>query len=630
MVLETSFLPDIFRGILGWFFVLPVIFLAGSFCKKWVNETDEFMEGNIFFALGLGFIGTVINLLSVWNAYRPMGVIVMGLAIVTLRISYIGKFFPWFFHLIRFPFGFIKSSPLFGVLFLFTTVFSFLFALLPEIANDALTYHLNIPKELVWQKSTLPLVYDFNSYTPILMNVLYGVGLMFDSMAMAKLFHWFSGYIFVLSVFSVSLKVSTNRMTAFWISLLCFLTPTLLNEITSTYVDGAVCLFILLCFYLFHRALHEFENKYNFFIAGLLLGFAVSTKIIMLLALPALFLPVLLLCIYKNSFQLFLRILIFIGCGFAIATSFWFIRNSFLTGNPFFPYLGSLFGGEDYGFVGHFQNMGEPKSFLTYVTLPYDLTFHPEHYDRGYPLGFFLLFALPFSIYGTLKEKAYSYQLLFVWLFTTLWYYFFHNIRFLIPVLFILVPILAIGLKSFLLKDNHKIGWRTIAVTYIYSFFILLMFAYFTYHYRYQFKAVSGQINRPDYLKTLERSNVLSIWIDKHLPGDSKILNVEENRGFYIPRPTVREVWYSKLNKPWVLLEKETIATDLKEMGFTHVIRTKVLNGGGAKSRNRLRNFDSFLKDSLYARKKVSFQSQNLKEAKLHYDVYELFASEKK
>jgi hypothetical protein len=627
MVLETSFLPDALRGILGWFFIMPIIYLSGSFFKKWVNEADEFMEGHIFFALGLGLLGTLINLLSISHAYRPLGVIVMGLLIIILRINYIGRFFSWCFRFICFPFDFIKTSPLFGLMFLFAIVFSFLFALLPEIANDALTYHFNIPKELVWQHSTMPLIFDFNSYTPMLMNLLYGVGLMFNSMAMAKLFHWFAGYVLVLAIFSISLKTSTNRLIAFWMSLLCLLTPTLLNEITSTYVDGAVCLFVVLCFYLFHRSLHEFENKTSFFIAGLLLGFAVSTKIIMLLAIPTLFLAALLLCLYRRSFKLLLRICIYLGCGFAVATAFWFIRNAILMQNPFFPYLGSILGHQDFGFVEQFQNMGEPKSVMHYLRLPFDMTFKPQYFDLGYPLGLYFIVAIPFAVYASVKKKEYSYQIFFVWLFTSLWYLFFHNIRFLLPVLLLLAPMAAVGLKEFLLKEKFKRGWRITAVTLLFSAMLFLQFAYFIYHYRLQFKVLSGGYSRQSYIRDIERSFDLSKWIETHLPKKAKILNAEENRGFYLNRPSVRETWFRYATN-YHHLSAGAVYELLIEKGFTHIIRVRPLEAAATSDPN-LDTLDKLLTNKHYARLLVQIDSQNKRESRSHYNVFELLEPQK-
>ncbi|MDD5672350.1 MAG: glycosyltransferase 87 family protein, partial [Candidatus Omnitrophica bacterium] len=331
-------------AVLGWLVLFPALYCAGSFFGPLLKEEDPLMRGVLKVACGLGLfayfmvgIGTA-GLLNVWF------VIAFVLLVYGLRWHALGEFKSWLVSIRDRVFAkggwfcFLCQTAL-----VFSVLFAFGLCFLPEIANDALCYQLNLPKLFVQNRSTLPLVFDLNSYMPLLAQHGYAAGLLFHSVAMAKLFHFVAGLLLFLACFQVIYAETGRRVLALFFALMLWLTPTVINQVTTTYVDVTVALFTFLALHLFLRGL-QLGRSGIFLLSGLLFGLAVSTKLLAAMGgLPFAVLILLMFLRREHKAKMTGHAAAF-AAGALLACGFWFVRNVWLVHNPVYPYFGEIFG----------------------------------------------------------------------------------------------------------------------------------------------------------------------------------------------------------------------------------------------------------------------------------------------
>lgn len=556
---------------------IPVFYSAGAFFLSRIVNPHNYstiMRGILFTSAGLGIIGHVFAFLGHAGILNANMVLLTAFVFLAFGAAFYRQmFFAWSSEIKKLMIG---SPGTMGAFLILAAGFVLAFAavLLPEIANDALCYQLFLPKQFILLGSSAPILYDLNSYIPLLMNHLYMAGLLLGSISLAKIFHFLSGVLLTLALTESIRENTSNKTVAVAFGAAFFLTPTLYNQITTTYVDGAASLFAFLSFTVFLRALRETRKK-DFFLAGLFFGFSASTKILALIAV----IPLGMLCLYswfrnyrKAGNKTFFNGLLFSAVGGLAGTGFWFIRNAWLTNNPFYPYLSSVFGTQEFHFVEQFREMGPPKTLLRYLSLPFDMTFRPENYDYGHWIGPFYLMVLPFFLLAVLRNEKMREHTLYVWGFISVWFVFFHNARFLLQMMPVYLWVAAWGAANVL--DRSPL-WRKRLIQGLYGLIITFLLLISVYHYRFIFKPLAGFWNYEVYLTKMERSYPAAQWANQHLPKNARIFNVEEIRMFYFDRPSQREIWFrlgtgypSKDHTP------EQLAQRLKNAGFTHILKT--------------------------------------------------------
>ena len=78
------------------------------------------------------------------------------------------------------------------------------------------------------------------------MSVLYAIGILFKNATIAKLLHWFCGILLIsATAIKIQQAVENKRITLF-LSLMLWLTPALINQVATNYIDAGVSLFIFI------------------------------------------------------------------------------------------------------------------------------------------------------------------------------------------------------------------------------------------------------------------------------------------------------------------------------------------------------------------------------------------------
>ena len=285
---------------------------------------------------------------------------------------------------------------------LFFLIISLLRALAPPLGDDALAYHLALPKIYLEAGGFQAVPWMVYSHFPLSAEMIYTLALAFGSPVAAALVHFLFGLFAVLTIAALGEGISEKAPGVGIAAAAIFLsTPLIQWEMGTAYNDLVPCFFLFLSFSLIVAG-----DRKSIVLAGLSAGFAVAAK---LTAGPYVF--ILLACLLARRGG---------GAGDRVRTGVlflaasalpvlpWLVKTFLETGNPVFPFMYETLGGKDWNiqlnreFVKwHFQDYGMGKSLGALLSLPWNLTFKVAGnfgWKSAYPereLGCFFLFFLP-------------------------------------------------------------------------------------------------------------------------------------------------------------------------------------------------------------------------------------------
>jgi len=429
--------------------------------------------------------------------------------------------------------------------------------------------------------------------------------------------HFEMGVLLFLSVFLILKRFQVCQ--AFFWALLFMITPGITNQMTTAFTDIALTLYVLLGIYFLFDGV-ETNKKLFCFLGGLFFGFAFSVKAIAGIYLAGAAAACFVILFsgkekkYLSGFAAgtFLALLAFL-----LACSFWYLRTYLVINNPFYPYFSGVGSGVEYN-VG-----GRGISFLNFILLPWDLIVHATSFgNRSDQIGPVFSLILPFAIWAGIKIKQARYYLSMVLVSLVLWFLVAERSRFLYPALPLYFVSGIAGIELFR-ERFFKVGTLLRLL-----FFTVLLggVALSAYHYRYQMKLFTNTWSQQDFRQNLERSKVITDYINQELSENVKILNAEEIHRFYFEKPIVREGLFAKETR---YHEKHKtpgeIISFLKENGFTHVLISEPI--GTKRNLDNLR-VGVILSNKKYANKyfeKVfEGDSLNKKDQKHHYILYRI------
>lgn len=477
---------------------------------------------------------------------------------------------------------------------------SFIGALAPEVEYDALWYHLWLPH--LWLEAGRPVdsVAEYISLYPITWELLYGAGMVWGNTASAKLVHFTCLPLTILLVFRLSQRCWPEANP--WLAAALFaVTPTILWQATTTYVDLALTLYLGLA--VFALLVYAETQKWGWLIAaGLSLALALAIKHLALfmwgIAVGGLWIW------YGYTTGNWRRATI-ISTIFAIACLLlplpWYSRNYVLAGNPFFPDLYSFFGASpperwnaitEQG-LSHFKNgFGRPRTLFNLLTLPWDMTVHAARY-RG-SLGLLFLLLLPGL---ALKKPRHPWRervlLGLILIYLILWATPFSSfqMRFLMP----LTPFLAVlaALAAFRLSRTLPVTWGKRGLSLLLAGLMFLNLPPFlSLHERDRdenegwlthvimvlpIEVVTGYQSPDEYLASHVDSYRAWQYINNNLPQNVLILTFSGGDHLYSHRPRLSHDATLAHSATWGALRgQETEAfSNLRQLGVTHLLLDK-------------------------------------------------------
>lgn len=393
---------------------------------------------------------------SIESSLVSIGVGMMALSGIALAMGVAGGYRPWVayalllglaavFAIRRSPRGWWRGGRLRGTAPLLRlslgalALFTLFFALTPPTAEDALSYHLAIPRRYIEAKGIVPVPESIYASFPMNQEMLYTLALLLRGPILAQLLHWAMG-IFAVGMVYVLAGERTGGRSGFLGAAIFASAPSVAIVATWAYVDLALVFYVLLALAAFRR--HARGAPGWLVLCGAFAGAAAGTKYNG--ALVGLFLlPVILWRARGEGLDLtgaLRRVGVFGGVA-ALVVSPWLIRNTVYTGNPVFPFLWPIFGGQgwdaerDRVLLEFLKGWGRAGNELL---LPWSLTMDADFGSiRGFDgvIGPTFLMAIPFILVPLWVARTHRWILVIGWAFAGSWLLLTRQIRFLLPAL---------------------------------------------------------------------------------------------------------------------------------------------------------------------------------------------------
>jgi len=322
------------------------------------------------------------------------------------------------------------SEKLFLLLLLGLMIVNLIGALGPELAFDALWYHLTLPKLYLIQHTVfyIPGGLLYYSTMPKLIEMFYVAGLAIQGSVGAKIIHWFFGVLCLIALYGVA-RQFLSRHFALLVLAVFYANLVVSWESITAYVDLGRTLYEILAFYAFFLWWKK-STVTLLLLLALMVGFAMTTK---LLAFGSLVIFALLIIITGISQRKKLRqvciSLVSVICLSLMIPLPWLIFSYLHTGNFIYPFFSSRYNVSlPLSLINPFHFIREIISIFTHASDPIS------------PI-YLIVVPLLIVVYPSMKKKNH----LLVWYSTLaiiIWYLTPHTGggRFLLPYL----PILSI------------------------------------------------------------------------------------------------------------------------------------------------------------------------------------------
>lgn len=218
----------------------------------------------------------------------------------------------------------------------------------PPISRDALIHHLAIPKLWLKHGGFFETPWAKYSYYPMNIDLLYLAALYFRSDIAPKFIHWAFGLGTAFLVYTY-VKPRLGKTWGLLAMTIFVTTPIIIRLSTCAYVDLGLCFFLtagVLCFATWRN--RNYKQPKWLVLSAACTGVALGCKYNALVG--AAFLNLVLVYYYaKDTGRQTPAILA--GLAFfamsALVASPWYVKNWLLTGNPFHPLFGGIFGATD-------------------------------------------------------------------------------------------------------------------------------------------------------------------------------------------------------------------------------------------------------------------------------------------
>jgi hypothetical protein len=328
----------------------------------------------IIFTLGIFAILTKVNIFLVTTLWFLLLLFFERTAIAEYTIS---------FHKIRFNFKKLLTNPLLllVILFILQAFVNLIGALGPELAFDALWYHLTLPKLYLFSQSVyhIPGGLLYYSDMPKLGEMLYTGALALGNEIIAKLIHFVFSLLICLALYKLSRKF-LNRFISFLVIIIFYSNLVVDWEATTAYIDLIRTFFEILSLWSFILWTEKLQKKWLLLFA-MMTGLAITTKVLSLGSF-FIFLILLIVVIFIHKVGLkkgLFSVLIYSFISFFIPLP-WFIFSYIHTCNPIYPFFSHIYevnpsSPNPFQFINDlwnlFTNSSDPISPVYLIFLPF-------------------------------------------------------------------------------------------------------------------------------------------------------------------------------------------------------------------------------------------------------------------
>ena len=405
---------------------------TGGEQSAWI-PLDHFLY-TMFLAIGL-VVATMLLLASI-GLLQPTAMLVMALLLgvgsVCCRDQWRHLRAGWrsVLSVARTPAGIVSGGLL---------VLSAMTTLTPAVSQDALHYHLEVPKQWLAAGGFSEVSGNVYSRFPMNIELLFAAALEVRGEIAAKACHWWLAVLAALTVVRLARRWVDLRAAA-WGGVIFLAIPTVFRVSTWAYVEMGMVLSLLLAWNLL---LGGHRSTRVFLLLAYVLGFACGVKYTLLPV--ALVLGIVALVRFRPGMAM-------LGWGVLAANvggGAWYWRNLWELGNPVFPFLYGTFGGANWDperaqlFMASLAEWGQ-RGWDLPLALTFEATFASVTAFDGI-LGPVFLLALPLMTLAAWRESGTRTTFLLCAGLVALWLSTTRQMRFLVPTLALLAALIPVG-----------------------------------------------------------------------------------------------------------------------------------------------------------------------------------------
>lgn len=459
---------------------------------------------------------------------------------------------------------------------------------------DSLSYHLADPQIYLNAHKVIYLPWESHSNFAFLLEMLYAIGLSVHSIALAKLFHWTFGLLGGIAVYLLTKRASGSGLAACVAAVLYASTPLIVWEAGTSYVDLAPGAFLTLALLALTRSRDEgmrsniaLDARFAA-LAGLMLAGMLSVKATSLVTIALLCGGLILWGIMSQQGRIAAARAALLGTVSIGLGSAFYLKSWIYTGNPFFPFAYSVFGGRywnrDLGaaYTASQNAFGVGHDAYSFLTAPWNVTLSLLHgrehafndvYSPFITIGpCFLAAALSLSAMGgrppqTIRLLA-GYM---IGVFGT-WFILTQQVRYLMPALPVMAALTG-WLTAFLFTSGRAAGKALIALSVLNVLFCGYVSAFVLIA---GWPAIAGgEGERNSYIQRGLESYGAMQYINSSAPPNAGVVTYGEPRDFYIDRPYM---WGDPGHSTFIPYDRLGTAESLSTWFAAHRIRYVLVN----------------------------------------------------
>jgi Dolichyl-phosphate-mannose-protein mannosyltransferase len=539
------------------------------------------------FAAGTGLAGYLVFLLAWLQLLSPLPLYaLLTLLLTAAAAGWRGTGLLSALKACKRPDGPVEQAAFMGTIVLLAL--ALLLALTPEIGKDALVYHLAVPKAYLRHHGFYYIPGNSFANLPFQAEMLYLLGLFLQGDNLAKGLGFAAFPCILLGIRQLSLRMGNNAFP--WLSMLIFAAlPSMFELSHLAYADLYVALYALAAVFAFLTWFDRNEPSW-LFLCALFTGLAASSKYSALL-LPFLgVLGVLLRHRTADESKEALRDLARYLIPVVLFSAPFYLKSWFLTGNPVYPFMYSVFDGRGLDpdlarlYNGLYQYMGMGRSWLDFLLLPWNMSVHAQMNSTRFDglISPLFLIMLPF-LAGVRKPGP---QLTTIYVYCAANFLFWavssQDIRYLSPVL----PFLAVLSGVILTRYRHSTGISALLGASVAGCLI-----FNTSHIARDFGNISplgvltGRESREAFLQRNLPVYDMYRFINSDLPDNTRVFLIFMRNSTYLcDRSCYADTMFEDYTLKKILSSSATpdaVYERLKGMGFTHIMYDSLFVTGG-------------------------------------------------
>jgi len=464
---------------------------------------------------------------------------------------------------------------------------------------DGIAQHLVHGQQYLAAGKITPLWHDHHSHFPATVQMYYMTMQAFGQPQAAKLFHWGFGVLALLATLVAGRRLLGADAGAYG-TLILATTPNFAWLMGVAYVDlatiaGSILALALLCLWLRDR------DNTHLWLSALMVGAAAGTKMQALALLGMLTVAVLIAA--GGRMRRVKLAAAYVGIALAVCAP-WYAKTYLWTGNPFYPFAHSVFGGKMWSAeraeVYHISQLefgkgdlpgpqeraemsplrrtfSGPRAPANLLLAPLNLLTDPEQFTVG-PTGLgAFAFASPGPLYLAFiplllllkRPRAVGWIML---VFAALWVWWLMSMqlaRYLLPSLALTAP--AAGWAA---AEAERRGGALRAAAKLamglWPALVLLIMAVYVYP---QVAPALGLQSEEQYLTASLDVYPVSHYVAEHTPPDAIVALYGEPRGYYLERT---HIWAEPGHAALIDYERaqtpEALVAEWRRLGITHVL----------------------------------------------------------